>query len=584
MLDAPIVKAQGTALVFRVVPDALTVEVGQMFSVNITFEGIPATPGAVGFEFNLSWDGSILQGVSMQEVEFHTVTPQAEWDNIWSISLGVSNSSVFYACTWLDTERAFNDGYAPISGNGTLAIITLKSIGIGQTTLHFELAEAGDPPGNPIPNVTIDGSVAVVHPLRVPEDYSSVQAAVNAAAPGSTIIIAPGVYNESVVANKTLTIVGKLGSEPIFSGGGSGIAVTLLPGASGSVITGIMITSWDKGILINNASGCKIQDNVMSLMNEDGIVLQGNSAANNNITRNVFQNSTVAIDLNSFSYNNTVCKNIIVSNGLGVKFESGGTLVYANTVAENGIGVSLSNTGSNLIYHNNFVNNTVQASIPTSTSNTWDNGYPSGGNYWSDYNGTDANYDGIGDTPYAVDQNSADRYPLIQPFNAHDVGITDYAVAKTVVGQGYLLRVKLKILNYGVNDESFLATANANASTVAMQAVALTKCSYIIIALTWNTSSYNHGYYSINTYAWPVQGENDTANNNCTMGSVLVTVPGDINGDFTVDIYDAITLAGGFNTLPGNLHWNANADINGDNPVDIFDAIILAGHFNQHYP
>jgi len=68
------------------------------------------------------------------------------------------------------------------------------------------------------------------------------------------------------------------------------------------------------------------------------------------------------------------------------------------------------------------------------------------------------------------------------------------------------------------------------------------------------------------------------------MGSVLVTVPGDINGDFTVDIYDAITLAGGFNTLPGDLHWNANADINGDNPVDIFDAIILAGHFNQHYP
>jgi hypothetical protein len=45
--------------------------------------------------------------------------------------------------------------------------------------------------------------------------------------------------------------------------------------------------------------------------------------------------------------------------------------------------------------------------------NVWDDGYPSGGNYWSDYAGTDANHDGIGDTPYIVDANNTDHYPLI---------------------------------------------------------------------------------------------------------------------------------------------------------------------------
>jgi nitrous oxidase accessory protein NosD len=43
---------------------------------------------------------------------------------------------------------------------------------------------------------------------------------------------------------------------------------------------------------------------------------------------------------------------------------------------------------------------------------TWDNGKE--GNYWSDYNGTDGNHDGIGDTPYVVDVLNQDRYPLMQ--------------------------------------------------------------------------------------------------------------------------------------------------------------------------
>jgi len=57
------------------------------------------------------------------------------------------------------------------------------------------------------------------------------------------------------------------------------------------------------------------------------------------------------------------------------------------------------------------------------STNVWDDGYPSGGNFWSDYAGVDADGDGIGDTPYLIDDNNRDRYPLMGAFNTFDAGI-----------------------------------------------------------------------------------------------------------------------------------------------------------------
>ena len=65
--------------------------------------------------------------------------------------------------------------------------------------------------------------------------------------------------------------------------------------------------------------------------------------------------------------------------------------------------------------------------------------------------------------------------------------------------------------------------------------------------------------------------------------TVTFTGEGDINYDGTVDIYDAILLAGAYNSVPGNRNWNAHTDLNDDSVVDIYDAITLASSYGKNY-
>jgi hypothetical protein len=122
--------------------------------------------------------------------------------------------------------------------------------------------------------------------------------------------------------------------------------------------------------------------------------------------------------------------------GGGIDIDSGFfNIVKENTIAYNILGLSIGNptvggAGGNVVYHNNFINNTNQALC----GGIMDNGYPSGGNYWSSYNGTDlfsgpyqnlTGSDGIGDTPYATSWYGralgTDRYPLMAPFKSANV-------------------------------------------------------------------------------------------------------------------------------------------------------------------
>jgi parallel beta-helix repeat protein len=95
--------------------------------------------------------------------------------------------------------------------------------------------------------------------------------------------------------------------------------------------------------------------------------------------------------------------------------------VAGNSIANSKCGICLNQSLNNVIYHNNFINNTIQANPTSTVAHIWDDGYPSGGNYWSDYNGTDSDHDGIGDTPYFINAGNQDNYPLMGTFSDHSV-------------------------------------------------------------------------------------------------------------------------------------------------------------------
>ena len=110
-----------------------------------------------------------------------------------------------------------------------------------------------------------------------------------------------------------------------------------------------------------------------------------------------------------------------------------------------------------------------QVYIKTSV-NVWDNG--SNGNYWSDYTGDDAGGDGIGDTPYVIDENNQDRYPLMKPWT--NIAILDISPSKTVVGQGFTLYIYVSVQNQGWITETFNVSVYANKTLIETKEATLT--------------------------------------------------------------------------------------------------------------
>jgi parallel beta-helix repeat protein len=118
------------------------------------------------------------------------------------------------------------------------------------------------------------------------------------------------------------------------------------------------------------------------------------------------------------SSDNIITGNRLENNefGLCLREHSEHNIIVGNTISGNtNKGVLLTLSSNNTFYHNNFDNElNVYDSDRVSSSNAWDNGDE--GNFWNDYEGPDANGDGIGGSPYVVYTNNQDRYPLMKPW------------------------------------------------------------------------------------------------------------------------------------------------------------------------
>jgi parallel beta-helix repeat protein len=218
-------------------------------------------------------------------------------------------------------------------------------------------------------------------------------------------------------------------------------------GIDNNILEGNDIADTDYGICVYGCPYNDIIGNTIAANREVGIALiivnlgrqygyspsQYNTLSSNNITNNHYG------ILITGCWNNEVVSNFLSGNiyGMGLHWEQGSpnyddTIYYShdNTIVENTVtasticGIELKNASGNSIYNNNFVGNGGQVCTKYSI-NEWDDGYPSGGNYWSDYADSDlfigpiqdvAGSDAIWDHLYTIDADNEDRYPLVKPW------------------------------------------------------------------------------------------------------------------------------------------------------------------------
>ena len=217
---------------------------------------------------------------------------------------------------------------------------------------------------------------------------------------GHLIVVSIGVFLEHLCISKSLIVHGVHGDTSIIDGRYSGDVITIC--ADNVSLIGFMIqhsgTGEQNAGIVVSANNCSIEQNTI-YDNFQGIILKQST-------------ENTMIKYNKISDNGW--------NGITLKSGCKGTRISENTISDNFYaGIGISEASNNYIYHNTFKTNRYQAY--DDATNVWDDGYPSGGNYWSDYTGSDTNGDGIGDTPYAIpDGINTDRYPLMAPYTNED--------------------------------------------------------------------------------------------------------------------------------------------------------------------
>lgn len=182
------------------------------------------------------------------------------------------------------------------------------------------------------------------------------------------------------------------------------------------------------------------------------------------------------------------------------------------------------------------------------------------------------------------------------PILVHDVAVTSVTTSTTgctpmpTIGQNLNVTVNVTIANVGDFDENavnLIVYANPGmppSITIGSTTVTLNIGESKTVTFNCGTSGLSYGNHTVSAAAGPIVGETNTGDNTLDGDRILITIPGDINGNLQVNLQDLVLLANSYGSRPGDQKWSPNADINNNNNVDLSDLVILANHYGQHYP
>jgi parallel beta-helix repeat (two copies) len=293
--------------------------------------------------------------------------------------------------------------------------------------------------------------------VTVPDDYPTIQQAIDQANPGDTVYVKAGNYTGTVEINKSIALIGEDNKAIISDWTVTGQAAILIT-HSNVTVSGITIDNptqtniWlrKRGIHLLGVDSCTITHNIVrrcdsgsveaiwlyqstnnyvadNLVEANSIGISVGASSNNRIINNTARSNSVGINVYDNSSGNFFSGNNLNGNGISLQSGATGNTFTANTLTASGVTIGNYDDNyddtNNIFYHNNFMGGGSSRAIESydfSGTNRFDNGQE--GNYYSDYHGIDHNGDGIGDTPYSIVTSGADMvdpYPLIAPWNGN---------------------------------------------------------------------------------------------------------------------------------------------------------------------
>jgi parallel beta-helix repeat protein len=364
---------------------------------------------------------------------------------------------------------------------------------------------------------------------------------------------------------------------------------------------GINIWGPNNRIIGNTITGMSYVGIQLNSYSSDGLYGHPDECANNIVSENVISRCTFGINLILAAFSNTIVGNNVSNNGLGILISdsSNNSTVTENLVSNNDYGLLLFSSNNTRVYHNSFTGNTQQVLLSDSFNTSWDDGYPSGGNCWSDYTGVDFHSgpyqnekgsDGIGDTHYTIDADNIDHYPLMEPWRLKaTMDIQPDTLSLKSKSQWIILYIELPegydVADINVSTVMLNGTIPAEPSPTAIDDYdndnvpdLMVKFNRTAVSELILSEGIKYGNVTLT-----ITGKLDDGTVFDGSDIVRVRMPGDINCDGKVDARDVAPASLAFGSYIGHSRWNPDADENEDGKIDARDIALIARNFGKSY-